>query len=84
MPGAGEPGEQLRDGGPRDPGAPRELGARDALGSDRAQCRELGQRQRWVMRAEQPLDPAADERRDGDQGIGGVADRRGRRGAGIS
>lgn len=70
--GVGEPGEELRDGGTGDAGAPRELGAGYVLAGDRAEREVLGHGQRWVVAGEQALDPAARQRRDGDERLGGI------------
>jgi hypothetical protein len=73
--GVVERGEQLRDGGPGDSGAPRELAPGHALAADRPQRQVLGDGQCRVMAGEQALDPAADQRGDGDEPIGGLGGR---------
>jgi hypothetical protein len=58
-----QPGEELRDGGRRDGGTPGQLGTYDLSFLDRLQRQVLHDRERRVVRGEQALDPAADERR---------------------
>ena len=70
--GVRESGEELRDGGARDTGAPGELGTGHALTRDPAERQVLGHGQWWVMAGEQTLDPARRERRDGDERFGGI------------
>ena len=67
QPGAGQQAavyerrEQLRDGRRGDRRAAGKLGTDDLSLGDRLQRQILGDRQRWIVRGEQTLDPAADE-----------------------
>jgi hypothetical protein len=65
----GQPRHQLRDGGPGYASAARELRTGHPFLGDRAQREELGDRQRRLVPGEQPLDPTADEWRDGNEGF---------------
>ena len=67
-----EAGEQLRDRRAGHAGAPRELRARYPFRGDRTERQELCNRQRRVVAGEQPLNPAADERRDSDERLGSL------------
>jgi hypothetical protein len=59
--------EELRDGGRGDGGAAGELGADDLALADRLQREILGDGERRLVRGEQALDPAADQRRRADE-----------------
>ncbi len=61
--GVFERGEKLRDRCGRDGGAAGELGADDLAVGDRLQRQVLRDGERWLVRGEQPFDPAAHQRR---------------------
>ena len=63
---------ELRDGRAGDARAAGEVGGGDRFRCDGSQAWNWRERQRWLVRGEQALDPAADMRGDADQGIHGV------------
>jgi hypothetical protein len=62
-----EGGEELRDGRRGNRGAAGELGADDLSLADRLQGEVLSDRQRRIVRGQQPLYPTAHERRRPDE-----------------
>jgi len=70
--GVGEAGQQLRHGWPGHARALGQLRRGHAFAGDRAQREELSHRQRRFVAGEEPVNPAADERGDREQRLGGL------------